>query len=158
MISVPLHRLSANPLFPRSQLVGKVGIRENPCGPGCEMEVMLVRSGLTPGEHGFHLHEYGDLRPSIKKGKMVVGGSAGSHWDPHHTGTHCGPGGGGHLGDLPFLTVDRRGNCHEIFVLEYISMSSFFGRSLIIHSGPDNYTNSPPNGGGKSRVIGGVVR
>jgi Cu-Zn family superoxide dismutase len=158
MIRVLLYRLTANPQFHLSALVGEVTIRGSARGRGSEVEVLLVRSGLTPGEHGFHLHEYGDLGPTRKKGKVIVGGAAGAHWDPLNTGMHCGPGGGGHLGDLPVLTVDRRGNCHELFVLEYIEAHDFYGRSLIIHSGPDNYTDSPPNGGGRSREIGGVVR
>ena len=31
------------------------------------------------------------------------------------------------------------------------------GRALIIHLGGDNYTDNPPNGGGKARVIGGII-
>jgi len=40
---------------------------------------------------------------------MVAGMAAGGHYDPERTNAHFGPVGQGHLGDLPFLTVQTDG-------------------------------------------------
>jgi hypothetical protein len=62
--------------------------------------------GLTPGEHGFHMHEKGSCDPADKEGKKTAGQAAGGHFDPDATKAHKGPGGGGHKGDL------RHGGAH----------------------------------------------
>jgi len=66
-------------------------------------------SGLTPGIHGFHVHQNGDCSPAMKDGKKVLGGAAGGHFDPEGTGKHRAPWSEkGHEGDLPVLYVDEK--------------------------------------------------
>ena len=56
---------------------------------------------LTPGLHGFHVHQNPDCAAGMKDNKPMAGMAAGGHYDPAATGKHEGPYGQGHLGDLP---------------------------------------------------------
>ena len=60
-------------------------------------------NGLTPGLHGFHVHEHPSCDPKDQAGKAVPALGAGGHFDPGKTGKHLGPYADGHLGDLPPL-------------------------------------------------------
>jgi len=106
--------------------------------------------GLTPGEHGFHVH----ANPSCG----MAGQDAGGHYDPQDTGRHEGPNGNGHLGDLPTLSVDASGAASTPVVARRVGVRDLDGRSLMIHAGGDNYSDTPaPLGGGGARVACGVV-
>ena len=60
-------------------------------------------SGLTPGSHGFHIHEKGDC--SSGDG-MSTGGHFNPTGQPHaHTSTAM-----RHAGDMPMLVADASGN------------------------------------------------
>lgn len=113
---------------------------------------------LTPGEHGFHVHENPSCDPGDKNGVMVAALTAGGHYDPMKTGRHAGPDGNGHLGDLPKLVVDDKGFAKTPVTAKRLKLSDLKGRSLMIHSGGDNYSDNPPMGGGGSRIACGVVR
>lgn len=113
---------------------------------------------LIPGWHGFHVHEYANLEPMMKNGKMVPGLAAGQHYDPFNSQEHCGPYGNGHLGDLPRLKVNRQGFANEAVIAPRLIIQAIIGRSIIIHKKGDNYSDYPkPNGGGESRIAGGVI-
>ena len=114
--------------------------------------------GLSPGLHGFHVHEKPACGPAEKDGKMVPGLAAGGHYDPAGTGRHEGPYGNGHLGDLPALYVDQQGVADHPVLAPRIKISDLSGRSLMIHAGGDNYSDSPEKlGGGGARIACGVV-
>ena len=113
---------------------------------------------LVPGEHGFHVHENPSCDPGSKNGVMVAALAAGGHLDPDKTDKHEGPDGTGHLGDLPRLTVNDKGFSTVPVVAKRLKLSDLKGRALIIHSGGDNYTDSPPMGGGGSRIACGVIK
>ncbi len=67
---------------------------------------MIFIPNLSEGMHGFHVH----VNPSCDTKDGIIGGSAGGHYDPEHTGKHFGPYNiNGHLGDLPALYVDKQG-------------------------------------------------
>jgi len=138
-------------------LVG--GVEARPFGAGGTVfQVAITGSRLGPGPHGFHVHENPNVAPTQKPdGEIVYGGAAGAHYDPMETNTHLGPYRDGHLGDLPYLTFDRRGSCFQSVLAPRFPYELLKGRSLIIHLGGDNYTDHPPNGGGKARVLGGVI-
>ncbi|RCW71106.1 Cu-Zn family superoxide dismutase [Marinobacter nauticus] len=116
-------------------------------------------TGLSPGVHGFHLHENADCSPVEKDGKTTPAGAAGGHYDPENTGKHKGPfDKSGHLGDLPRLHVGQEGNNAQTNIAPRLQLSDFKGRALVIHGGGDNYSDSPqPLGGGGARVACGVV-
>ena len=134
--------------------IGVITLRDTP--KGLVVKPRLI--GLSPGEHGFHVHENPDCGPKEKDGKMVPGLAAGSHYDPHSTGAHKGPHGGGHLGDLPKLIVSEDGAAVEPLVIKGVSISDVSNRSLMIHAGGDNYSDAPsPLGGGGARVACGVI-
>ena len=105
-----------------------------------------------------HIHEFGDLTPSVKpSGEMVRGGNAGLHYDPENMGYHAGPYGYGHRGDLPKVRV-RNGTWIGSVTAPRLILDEVRNRAIIIHSGGDNYSDYPkPNGGGASRIIGGVI-
>ena len=116
-------------------------------------------SYLTPGLHGFHVHDKPDCSHAIKDGKAVSALAAGGHYDPAGTGKHEGPYGNGHLGDLPALYVAADGKATLPVLAPRLKVADIKGRSLMIHAGGDNYSDSPAAlGGGGARVACGVVK
>eukprot|EP00923_Selenidium_pygospionis_P019233 GHVN01033660.1.p1 GENE.GHVN01033660.1~~GHVN01033660.1.p1 ORF type:complete len:197 (+),score=49.56 GHVN01033660.1:124-714(+) len=104
---------------------------------------------LTPGAHGFHLHE----NPSCSNSDTTVGGEAGGHWDPDATGVHLGPDGDGHRGDLPTLYVKTDGSSDDFLRVPRLRLNNLIGKSFVIHANGDNFSDIPkPLGGGGARV------
>lgn len=115
-------------------------------------------SGLSPGLHGFHVHQHPSCGPTEKNGRMVPGLAAGGHFDPDQTNRHGPPWGDGHLGDLPVLYVDEAGRASTPVLAPRLRMDDLKGRSLMIHAGGDNHSDQPKKlGGGGARVACGVI-
>jgi superoxide dismutase, Cu-Zn family len=116
-------------------------------------------SGLPPGQHGFHIHEKGDCGPGMNQGKPAAGFAAGSHYDPAHTKKHLGPfSTSGHRGDLPVLVVDSGGDATQPVTAPHLTVVEIRGRSVVIHAGGDNYSDTPlPLGGGGARIACGII-
>ncbi|MFI5296358.1 MAG: superoxide dismutase [Cu-Zn] SodC [Thermodesulfovibrionales bacterium] len=114
---------------------------------------------LAPGLHGFHVHDKPDCSHAMKEGKAVPALAAGGHYDPANTGKHEGPYGSGHLGDLPALYVSAEGKATLPVLAPRLKVADIKGRSLMIHAGGDNYSDTPaPLGGGGARAACGVVK
>lgn len=114
--------------------------------------------GFSPGEHGFHVHQNASCQPAESGGEVVPGGAAGGHWDPENTGTHQGPEGDGHLGDLPRLTANAEGKIDQTVIAPRITdMGRLAGHALMVHQGGDTYSDEPRLGGGGARVACGVI-
>ncbi|GAC31025.1 superoxide dismutase family protein [Paraglaciecola polaris] len=116
-------------------------------------------SGLTPGIHGFHIHQNGDCSPAMKDGKNVLGAAAGGHFNPENTGKHSVPWSEkGHEGDLPTLFVDENGKAKQAVFAPELELDDIEGRAIMIHANGDNYSDSPkPLGGGGERIACGVI-
>lgn len=109
--------------------------------------------GLTPGDHGFHIHEKGDC-------SAADGSSAGEHFNP--TGApHGGPDSAQHhVGDLGNITADSSGMATLDRVFSYLRLEgedSIVGRAIMVHSGRDDLT-SQPSGDSGTRVACGVIQ
>ena len=116
-------------------------------------------NGLTPGVHGFHVHENPSCDSKEQDGKMVPALAAGGHFDPGKTGKHLGPYGDGHLGDLPPLYVSAEGKSNVPVLAPRIKVADIRGRSLMVHVGGDNFADHPhPLGGGGARIGCGVIK
>lgn len=115
---------------------------------------------LPTGDHGFHVHENPDCSNiEDKEGNTHFAQGAGGHYDPLNTGKHLGPNGNGHKGDLPYLTVDEKGKVKTQFYLQNTTASELKNRSIIVHNGPDNYSDTPtPLGGGGARIACGIIQ
>jgi Cu-Zn family superoxide dismutase len=108
--------------------------------------------GLTPGAHGFHVHEKGDL----SKADLT---SAGGHFNPggHSHGAPSAP--QRHLGDLGNLEAGADGHATADFVdplLQLAGADSIIGRAVIVHEKADDL-KSQPTGNAGGRVAGGVI-
>jgi Cu-Zn family superoxide dismutase len=115
--------------------------------------------GLTPGLHGFHVHQNPSCDAKEKDGKMVPALAAGGHFDPAGSNKHGEPWGDGHLGDLPPLYVDSAGNASQPVLAPRLKVADLAGRAIMIHAGGDNHADHPaPLGGGGARVACGVVK
>jgi Cu-Zn family superoxide dismutase len=136
--------------------LGTVRIVETPHG----LAFYPALSGLTPGVHGFHVHEKPSCAPAANKdGAMVPALGAGGHYDPANSGKHGEPWGDGHLGDLPPLVVAADGTASQpVLAPRLKSLADVAKRSLMIHAGGDNHADHPaPLGGGGARVGCGVI-
>jgi Cu-Zn family superoxide dismutase len=135
--------------------IGTITVKEGKDGVTVEPKL----KGLAPGEHGFHIHEKPSCDPADKDGKKTAAQSAGGHFDPETTKAHKGPGGGGHKGDLPKLVVSDKGEAKDKMEVKGLTLADFQGKSLMIHEGGDNYSDTPkPLGGGGARIACGVVK
>jgi superoxide dismutase, Cu-Zn family len=117
--------------FPKCK--GTVEISEQPDGI-LEFDVKL--RGLTPGEHGFHIHEAGNLAEGCK--------SCCSHFNPLGAkhGGHSDKKTTRHLGDLGNIVADKRGNCNQIIYDRSLKLRgskyNIIGRSIVVHAEPDD--------------------
>lgn len=136
-------------------LIGTIDLKDSKAG----LVLTPKLSHLPPGQHGMHVHQLPDCRAVEKDGKSVAGLAAGGHFDPAETGKHLGPQGDGHKGDLPFLTVDAKGDATAPVVAPHLTIADVENHAIIIHAGGDNYSDEPkPLGGGGARIACGVVK
>lgn len=149
-LSVDIHAVSEDGVGDK---LGTVTITDSDKGVLLTPEL----AGLSPGPHGFHLHEHGSCEPSEADGKITPAGAAGGHYDPEETGTHAGPYGDGHLGDLPVLYVKADGSANDPVLAPRLELADLQGRALMIHAGGDTYSDEPELGGGGGRIACGVV-
>jgi Cu-Zn family superoxide dismutase len=109
-------------------------------------------SGLSPGLHGFHIHEYGDC-------SAPDGTSAGGHFNPAGV-EHGGPDSPKHhAGDLGNVEADEEGHAAVDVTSTMIELegdNSILGRGLIVHAGQDDL-KSQPTGNAGGRVACGVI-
>ncbi len=114
--------------------------------------VEAVVTGLTPGKHGFHIHEFGDC-------SAPDGTSAGGHFNPTDH-PHAGPADETrHVGDLGNLIADDQGNAEYRWIDPKMSLhgpTSILGRGVIVHAGEDDL-HSQPTGAAGARVACGVI-
>lgn len=109
-------------------------------------------TGLTPGEHGFHVHEFGDV-------SSVDGTAAGGHFNP--TGMpHAGPDATmHHAGDLGNVMADAAGKATIDYLDKKLSLSgetSVLGRGIVVHAKADDL-KTQPSGDSGPRVAVGVI-
>ena len=149
-VTVDINKISADGVGDK---IGAITVSDN--GKGVTFKVSVT--GVSAGEHGFHVHEKGDCGPGEKDGKKAAGVAAGDHYDPKATKTHAGPEGQGHAGDAPKLKATDKG-IDQTVSAPRLKLADIRGRALVIHEGGDNYSDKPePLGGGKGRIACGVV-
>jgi len=97
---------------------------------GCH--VIAYFSKLPSGEHGFHIHQAGDLRGEGCQGAC-------DHYHKGRPQNHGGPPedkGERHTGDLGNI---RGPSFRASYILKGVSVSDLYGRSVIVHADPDDY-------------------
>ena len=139
--------------------VGTIFVHDTPYGA----VFRPVLKGLTPGVHGFHVHQNASCAPGEKDGKPAAALAAGPHYDPGNTQRHGEPWGhgpnSGHLGDLPALYIDAKGDARQPVLTPRLKTSDLVGRSLMLHAGGDNHSDHPETlGGGGARIACGVFK
>jgi Cu-Zn family superoxide dismutase len=118
------------------------------------IEVVADVEGLTPGEHGFHVHQFGDC-------SAPDGTATGGHFNPDNTphGAPTAMASNRHVGDFGNITADKDGKAHFDWVDPLISFEgahNIIGRAIIVHGGKDDLT-SQPSGAAGPRVAQGVI-
>jgi Cu-Zn family superoxide dismutase len=104
--------------------------------------------GLSPGLHGFHIHEFGDLR-------SPDGMSAGGHYNPHKKPHGKLDAKERHEGDLGNIDAGADGVAKVNVKVMGLELSKVLGRGLVVHANPDDY--SQPVGNAGPRVAVGVI-
>ncbi|WP_442483613.1 superoxide dismutase family protein [Aeoliella sp. SH292] len=109
-------------------------------------------TGLTPGLHGFHVHESGDLSDKEK------GESAGGHFNPTgHAHGHA-EDAERHVGDLGNIEANAEGvatiNITDT-VIRLDGEHPIVGKAMVVHADEDKFTQ--PTGDAGGRVAFGVV-
>ncbi|MGZ5545927.1 MAG: superoxide dismutase family protein, partial [Limisphaerales bacterium] len=102
-------------------------------------------TGLTPGNHGFHVHEFGDC-------SAADASSAGAHFNPTNN-PHAGPDAPErHVGDMGNVEADASGKAKLEYVDHQISLTtderSAIGRSVVVHAKPDDLKTQPAGDSG----------
>ncbi|MDR3619353.1 MAG: superoxide dismutase family protein [Paludisphaera borealis] len=118
---------------------------------GGKNTVHAVLHGLTPGEHGFHIHEYGVWSED--------GMASGGHYNPtshKHAGLDSKE---RHVGDLGNITADAKGNA-ELDLKDagflFHGPTSIIGRGVVVHAKADDL-KTQPSGDAGGRLAVGVI-
>lgn len=122
---------------------------------GKKLRLLVEVSGLTPGLHGFHIHEKGDC-------SAPDGSSAGGHFNPfakpHGNPEHAEH----HAGDMPQLVADAKGVAKLTAYLDGLRIGegegNILGRGLIVHAAGDDFKTQPTGNSGARQACGVIVQ
>lgn len=121
---------------------------------GDKVRVEAEVAGLTPGEHGFHIHEVGDCSaPDATSAKGHFNPAGAPHGHPGHAPHHA--------GDMPNLVADASGKAHLTYELSGVTLgeggNGILGRSVVVHASADDYRSQPAGNSG-ARIACGVIQ
>ncbi len=108
--------------------------------------------GLTPGKHGFHIHEFGDCSSDSAF-------SAGGHFNPTGMPHSMPMSDKRHIGDLGNIEADKDGKAHLDYVDPMLTLegnNSIIGRGVIVHEKEDDFKTQPTGAAG-ARLACGVI-
>src|SRR5210317_230753 len=123
--------------------------------PGTPTLIKGTITGLEPGLHGFHIHEFGDMSDGCK--------SMGGHYNPDDV--NHGSLEEGHVGDLGNITADESGIAKftiEAKRVDLLGDRSVIGRGFVAHSDRDDLgkggdAESLKTGNAGDRLACGVI-
>ena len=136
--------------------VGTATFVENDAGA---VTVTVTVSGLTPGNHGMHVHSTGLCETD------ATFLTSGGHYNPFEKKHGLDNAEGPHGGDMPNLPVDANGNGALSYVNPRIRLTqganTVFdedGSAIIIHAGQDDQETDPQGNSGARHACGVLVR
>lgn len=151
---------------PGSGISGVVLFKQVPINkysPVTNVAVTVRVKGLTPGQHGMHIHETGNCSETT-----IAFGGAGGHFDPgpFSSSTPVDTNHPFHMGDLPNLDVNEDGiGTLKRYASSRITLSagplSVFdanGSAVIIHQNPDLGMTGVAGASGGPRVACGIIQ
>ena len=116
---------------------------------GKGVQVVAKVSGLTPGKHGFHIHETGDCSaPDASSAKGHFNPAGMKHGAPTDAERHA--------GDFGNLEADASGNATAKFVDAHISFegaNSILDRAVIVHEKEDDLKSQTPTPGNAGKRV-----
>ncbi len=116
---------------------------------GDGVQVVANVTGLSPGNHGFHVHEFGDC-------SAPDAASAGGHFNPTkdpHAGHDADK---RHMGDLGNIEADASGKARLEITDKKMKLDSIIGKAVIVHEKADDLKTQPTGDAG-GRVACGVI-
>jgi Cu-Zn family superoxide dismutase len=119
---------------------------------GDQVKVVADITGLTPGKHGFHIHEFGDCSDP-------KAASAGGHFNPGNHQHGAPDAENRHAGDLGNIEADASGKAHlELTdkVMKLTGSDSIVGHAVIVHEKADDLKTQPTGDAG-GRLACGVI-
>jgi Cu-Zn family superoxide dismutase len=109
-------------------------------------------TGLTPGKHGFHVHEFGDCSDP-------KAASAGGHFNPANHQHGAPDASDRHAGDLGNIEADASGKAHvEVSdaSMKLTGEHGIIGHAVIVHEKADDLKTQPTGDAG-GRLACGVI-
>jgi superoxide dismutase, Cu-Zn family len=119
---------------------------------GNNVKVVADITGLAPGKHGFHIHQFGDCSDP-------KAASAGDHFNPAHKQHGAPDASERHAGDLGNIEADASGKAHlELTdnVMRLTGSDSIIGHAVIVHEKADDLKTQPTGNAG-GRLACGVI-
>ena len=119
------------------------------------VQVHAEVTGLTPGKHGFHVHEFGDCTTADAS-------SAGAHFNPTKQ-PHAAPDATArHVGDMGNIEADTSGTAKLDYLDHNMSLAnderSIIGRSVVVHAKADDLKSQPAGDSGARIACGAIGR
>lgn len=113
------------------------------------VHVVAKLTGVPKGDHGFHIHEFGDC-------SAADGTSAGGHFNPTSMAHAAPTAEKRHMGDMGNVTADDQGHVTLDYIDKHILLASIIGRGMVLHANPDDMTTQPTGNAG-ARIACGVI-
>lgn len=138
--------ISGSEYYPNIQ--GQVRFYDTAYGVLVSAEITGLPSGARCQSpiFGFHIHEGRDCRGSYNDPFA----STRNHYDPYSCPHPY------HAGDLPPL-FGAAGNAFSVFLTNRFTLDEIVGKTVVIHSAPDDFT-SQPSGNAGDKIACGVIQ
>lgn len=134
--------------------IGEVTVTEGKNG----VIIQIEAEKLSPGMHGFHIHEKGECTPPNFE-------SAGGHFNPTDKEHGFDNPKGFHLGDLPNIEVEENGAVNAVVTDIDVTLQPGLensildegGSAIVIHENADDYRTDPAGNAG-DRIACAVLK
>lgn len=137
------------------EIEGNITLTQRSCTDSLLVDVSII--GLSPGDHGFHVHEKGDISGGCA--------STGGHYNPDKLDHGDIKDAIRHVGDWANVKADGTGVVKTQFTDTVASLygpKSIIGRAIVVHTGPDDlgkteHPDSKKTGNAGGRAACGVI-